>query len=514
MTRGRRAALGAIFGALIVLALHPASRHLYLPAARAWGPSPALSTSKWTNAGLLPRRVRSLSDASAWLSDACERLVTKRQRSPEEIQTFIEIATRAAASDPTNAFWLQVHAVILNASGDRDSALALWRLAARKAMWNDYQSRRFETAAEEAEKAHGNQSWIRAALYPRRSTAAVRLIEAYSRQVLQNASLTDPQGLKIRYDTLANGELIRDGSRHIGIAELGEAIIEAASHPPSMVSTPTPKGLLLSRLEFINSLREHGLQVEAENANQALLENEAWQAMTNREDPKSTFSNFARIAVASSVLPISFLVSSIFGLCLWCLGTFLHRIESARQVCRPPWSVILGVSFATLAYSVTGLWIAALTTALAFGLLAIGPPKKRSRPDGELGPLYRFMLLVITLAMITFIAGFVVGASTPGFYVLESIDVPKEYRDGSTLYLGLVGVCLVFSLLLAPAWALVHRIETSQVLAKTFRELGISLAVIGLVLSVIAGPAAVFADLSVREPLSQILTNESLYYLK
>lgn len=514
MTRSRRAALGAIFGALIVLAVHPASRHLYIPSAMAWGPSSSLEASHWTNAGQLPKQVQSLSDASAWITDACERLVTKRQRSREEVQTFLEITTRAAASDPSNAFWLQVQAVILNASGNRTAAIQAWKLAARKAMWNDYQSRRFEMAVEEAIKRHGDQSWIRAALYSRRSTAAVRLTEAFSRQILMSIGIEDREHLLLRYETLANGELIRDGSRHIAIAELGEAIIEAASHPPSMVATSTPKGLLISRLKFINALREHGLEVEADQANQALLENEAWQAMTNREDPKHTFSDLARASVATSILPVSFLASSSFGLLLWIIGKLLGRLDLARSICRPPWNAILGVTFATLAYAVTGLWIAAMTTALAFGLLAIGPPKGRTRPDNELGPLYRFMLIVITVAMALLISGFVAGASTPGYHVLESINVPKEFRDGSTLFLGLVGVCLVFSLLLAPAWALVRRIETSAVLVKTLTELGAGLATLGLVLSVLAGPASLFADLKVREPLSQILTNESLYYLK
>jgi hypothetical protein len=515
MSPSARAFYGALCGALLTLFIHPVSRPYMLASFMKWGPCSVFASSYWIpeNAAMLPQPSEVL-ESSLWMQAGAERLVRRQGLSEADLDKLVRVAQMQAEDEPQNAFWRQMEAVFLWESGDREKAAQAWLRAANADRWNDYQGQRLTLVAQEMARRQGaSQSWQMATVYHAHSTAVPRAIEMLSRSILATASMDDPEGLRLRYATLTNGKLMRDGSRSVAGGDIATHIVELSTYTTLADAGQSPRRLLLARYALINALREGGMPQQAENAEMAFLQNEGWLALTQQGEPNRHAQLLTVGSIFASTVPSVFVIGAIAGALIWLLGVAMKRSSTVQAVFQPPIAPALGVILAVVVYFLTKLPMAALATVACFSFLAFRPDHERSRPTQDLGPAFQFTLILLALSFILMLGAFLIGVSTPGYELLADTGVPNEFFGGSTLFLGLTGIVLGLLLLSAPSWAIVQRIPTPKVVSLTFRNFGAGLGVTCLLLSVVSAPIAIYFDRQMSETLTKLVQNEPVFYL-
>src|SRR5687768_5479598 len=144
MSPAGRAFIGAILGALLTLAIHPASRPFVLGAAGRVTPSAVVDTVDMKSTSVEPPR--DLLGASLWLQLGLERLESDVALSPGELRSLLSVADAAIERERQNAFWHQGKAVLLLRDGKRAEAEQAWERAAVADYWRDYQTERLQVA--------------------------------------------------------------------------------------------------------------------------------------------------------------------------------------------------------------------------------------------------------------------------------------------------------------------------------------------------------------------------------
>lgn len=510
-----RLIFGAIVGALIALVAHPTSRPFLALGFTQLGPSNALAESPLLEANLsvLPQP-DTLQEAGIWMSVGAERISTRRDLSDANLRAMLKVADAAAELDPENAFWTQMGAVFAEKLGDRAGCIERWNRGSRRTRWNDYQTTRLNRAASLLRREAGSDlAWIHARLAMQRSRAASQQIDRLAALLVSNATLSDPKGLEMRYVTLANGRLLRRGARSIEIGLQGVSIIENASLSGRRTGDESPRKLLISRFEFINALRSNNRQSDAEEASQTFDENEGWYVLVERGQARQETDRMAWLAVAAATLPSSLLMAGIAGLILWGLAWLFGRFPGLQRLTMTPVAPLLGAIIAGAVFLSTQLTFVALAVAACFGFLGFGPNRERTQPTRDLGPLFSFTMLVVSLVMVALLSGFWAGLLRPAYEVGQTSQTLAEPFVSGGLLVGLAGIVFLLVLLFAPTWAIVQRLSTPFVFVEALTRLGRNMAVAGFVLGILATPLAVMADNSLAESLSKILQNEPNYYL-
>ncbi|HVL39152.1 MAG TPA: hypothetical protein VM328_07155 [Fimbriimonadaceae bacterium] len=514
MTGASRAYLGAVVGALLTLAAHPVSRPYLLGPFLSWGPSAALEQSPWLtgNRFILPQPSTPIA-ASLWMFEAAGSIWKRENIGKSDLHKLVAVASQAGRDDPDNAFWPLMEAVFQRELGATAQADRAWLRASRMARFNDLQSSRLLAVRQEiAEEQGASQGWQYAAAHAQRSVACAHVLQACARWVLARAS-QNPTGLELRYATVMNGKLIRDGGRSLAVSLIGIEIMEAASYPADFGPEGSQKRLLLARYGLINALNERGMEAEAKRADTAYRNSDAWIAFAMDDEPDQWLGWLRVGALAASSAPGMLLLLGVVGSVLWGAGVLVARGKLLRAAFEPPMAPAVGILLALAVYMTTRLPLASATVVLCFAFLVFTPAHERTKPPTDLGPMFKFTLLLLGLAFALAVAGFGVGASTAGAEMLPLMNVPDEYRGGSTLFLGLAGIVLGLLLLAAPSWALVQRIATPTVVAIALRQFGAMLCLGFLTLAAVATPAAVYADRELIRTLRMLVENEPNYYI-
>lgn len=514
MNRFGRALTGAFMGAFVVLVAHPESRPIYLGGANAWGAIPPLeSDARLVDSGELPNPIRTPSDAAVWVETGAVRIVERRRLRAEDLDKLVRTASFGMQTDPTNAYWPLMKSVLIALQGNQAESLRLWLAAPRCSSYNDYQGSRLSSLSSDL-KSRGAKAWRWAALYFHRSLASARLIEMRGRQVVKASRLGESDGLRVRFATLANGVLVRDGARNIEVGRTGSDMVEFATFPRDVGEQESPKRLLMARDAFTQQLRSAGMNDQADEAQAAFQTNEAWFAFASGPTASENFVSLAEEAVAVAVLPVTLLVCSLAGGLLWMFGAGILKRQGWAKLIQPPISVGIGLVLAVVVYAISRLWLATVAIATSWAFTSLGPEQWRSKPPGSFGPLFRFVLLVIGLGTVATMLCFVAGLSTPANYVLNGLGTPREYFGGSTVFLALSAISLMLVFLVGPTWAIVQRVDTTLVLGTAIRDLGKSVTLTCLFLSIAAGPVCIALDRNVERELGQIVANEPLYYYR
>ncbi|MCB8932357.1 MAG: hypothetical protein M9921_08830 [Fimbriimonadaceae bacterium] len=515
MSRAARAYFGAMLGALLTLFWHPISRPFLWNGFSHWGAS-AVARSTPLIAGNLVRLPvpKSELDASLWLQAGSERLWVHRPPSDADRENLVLVARNAAVHEPENAYWRQMEAVFLGSLGRQEEARKAWVQAAKAVRWNDYQSVRLLGVREELAREEGSRlAWQLAFALRLRSSANAQAIRSFSRQVVSGTDLVSPAGLETRWASVMNARLMRDGARSIETGQTAAEMMEAASHPAGLPVARSHRVLLLARYDLINALMAAGMSERSNQVNRAYDSNDSWIALTRRVDTQEFADMSILGALATATVPSALLAVAALGAILWMVGTIVHRSAVVRQLLAPPAAPALGVVFAVLAYLATGLVLAAIAVVLCFAFLVFTPPRVRSLTPDELGPLFRFILALLGMAIASTFGAFIASLSTPACELLFLIGVPREYYGGSTLFLGLSGIVLGLLLLISPGWALAQRIATPKVVGVAMRDLGCGLCAVCLGLAVVSAPAAVYADRVLNQNLQMLVENEPNYHL-
>jgi hypothetical protein len=179
-------------------------------------------------------------------------------------------------------------------------------------------------------------------------------------------------------------------------------------------------------------------------------------------------------------------------------------------------TVTIGV--ATVLLSAGVYWLSAnVAAAMAVGLstcfLLVAPAHARNIQKADLGPLFTFVMLVLSLSSAIALGGYIIASSGPAVALATVLEVPQDYYERPALA-GLAAVFMSLVFLAGPLWALVHRIPTPNVVSTGLRRAGSMMGLGGLMLTVIVSPLSVYFDRTLAETLSSLVGNEPVYHLQ
>ncbi|HWD38700.1 MAG TPA: hypothetical protein VG944_07615 [Fimbriimonas sp.] len=512
MTAAGRAMLGAIVGAGLTLAAHPASR-TFIVMALTRASAPQVGRYAEIRPAVLPPPSNPIA-ASIWLQTAAEKLQHRASLSRKEVDTLLSLTDEASSAQPENAYWPQMKAVLLAYAGNGEKAREEWIRASRCQTWDDLQTRRLLADRARLVKYGGwNQAWTYGYMFFARSDAAASQVMRYAQALVSHTTVDDGEGLKIRYSTIRNGSLLRDGSRSIRVGRFGSAMIELATYPPPMSDTPNPRRLWIAQTTLTSKLKETRSIDEAMRANQAFGKNDAWLALTESESPEENNRTFCLTSIAVASLPGSLALGSAIGLAILLIGNFAQRTLSRIRFFSPFPVVVSALVAAAIVFGITKSWVACVSVATSVCFLIVGPSNPRVRRSEDLGPFYQFTLMFLWFVSGLFFSLYLLSTSTAALALLPSLGPAGEYLSDSASFLAVAIIVLFLTCLVAPSWAVVRRYGTPDILGLTLRRFGLIAAIGGLCLCVISGPLSIYADRRCSSELSQILENEPIYYL-
>jgi hypothetical protein len=512
MNSAGRALIGALLGALITLAAHPASRPFLLGSVNRATPA-MLESSISTEAAVLspPTDVQS---ASLWLQVGMDRLRDGRGLSSEERNSLLQVVEAAALKEVGNAYWPQMATVLLLDAGRMQDAQSAWSRASRLTSWKDYQSERLlQSRRELAAQAGAEQAWQLAFVYYARSESSGIMIERAARKLLAQADYESDLGREVRYATLLNGDLLRSGGRSVRVSRHGANIVELAAYPADLTATITPKRLWVGQTSLLASFAESGMDVAHDRANKIFRANEGWRALVYQEERDQTMQQYAMATVVAAALPVALLATSVVGFVILGIGLLIQA--SMRHARSFPMALtgFVSVSLALLVYGLSERPVAALAVSLCSAFILVAPAHARRIQPSDLGPLFTFVVLALAVASAGAVAAHAVTNAPPLVSLAPVLGVPHEFQDRpSFIALGFVLASLLF--LVSPLWALVYRMGTPYVVGTALRRFGAILGWGGITATIVLGPAAVFADRTMSQALEQIVANEPVYYLQ
>jgi hypothetical protein len=512
MTLFGRVALGALFGVLIASLLHPVARSTLLSPIY---PSPRIDLVTALNLRPLELKDPTNRDESAlWLRLAAERLMTGETLSKNEAKSIERIATRASELEPDNAFWRQVAAAMFWIQGLPEESKRWWLRASNCLYWNDYQRPYLDDRRNTlADLAVGASGWQIAYLYQQRSNAVPLLIQFTTIKMLQTTTLESENDLRFRYATMRNGALLRDGARSVFGARIGIEIVEKASHPPDLARDATYRRLYAARIAFRNTAAKLRLEDEAKRIDEEFRNNDGWSALMFRNEADALPKQFARYSVLLTSLPGSLLLAGVLGITFWGIGSvWRSRISPETQV-HLGVSILLGLGVAGAALA----WLENVPTAVAAFLsvsfVAVSPKLARKQLPPTLGPLFFTMCLVFSIVIASCCALAIGGQTLASRSVLPIMDLGLELmvQNQSGWALALLGGCSI--LVLAPLWAFAQRIPTLYVVASAMQTMGAMIMVVSISAGILLAPVAAALDQQIERPFSNLLDNESAYYI-
>ncbi len=174
-------------------------------------------------------------------------------------------------------------------------------------------------------------------------------------------------------------------------------------------------------------------------------------------------------------------------------------------------AVVLAILLGGVVDLLTGSLLAAFALALCGAFLTVAPDRSRKARPEDLGPFFSFLAIVLGLVCSLMFVSYLIGTTPAANAILPKMGVPADYID-KPLLAGLSAVSFGLVLLMAPIWAVVHRLGTPYVLALALRRFGKFIAATGLTLSVILGPLSVYADRQLDSTFTELVTNEPVHY--
>lgn len=512
MSPWRRALIGGALGSLLVLLIHPISRAYYQSFLRL-GDSGFLLTTQ-----ALPENVRRLpepktaSEAAYVFLVAAEAEQRGEKLAKRDFTRLFLLAQAWSKADPDNAFWRQMQSIYLLRLKRQDESIEQWQQAAQALKWDNFQNARLRTIVDGlTAEAHATLGWHWAYAYHRRSQAISQQILRHARTVKDLVPGNEALGLELRYATLLNGVLLREGARSNATGLVGHEIVELASYPDRFTIDLSQKKLILARQALSNRFRDEGRPDEAARADDGFRDNDAWIALVRPEAIPDHVADLTTLALLTSSLPGIALVLAALGVLISLGGWAVERSPRLQLAFATPYAPAIGFVLAILTFWATELVFPSLWVVLCFTFFTFAPEHTRKIEPRELGPTFRFVLGILGLAFIGLASLFLLGLSAPGIRLMGLLGVPREYGTGSMLLLGLTGIVFGLVLLTAPVWAIVQKFPPPRLAGVALREFGIGVAVASLGLAILGGPVAVALDRSAREDLAKLTQNEPLY---
>ena len=514
MTRTGRGLLGALLGALLTLSLHPVSRP-YMIGLSSRIPPAMLRECVDSYAKTVPEP-KNLVEASLWMQLAAKRIYEFDKLSDKEWKTLMQIAVEGQQHDVTNAFWPQMKAILYEDRGSSKLAEHAWIDASHCVKWDDYQTRRLLQARDRLADITGvKESWQLALLYYARSDDVAMCLERLVKHQLSDAPDDTPSGLELRYATLLNGDLLRHYAHSTKTNVEAMNIVELAAYQPALVpliGTVSPKRLWAGENTIVVNLEKILRQPEYSRRARKIFSNaESWRALTIRDTNESDAAKYSSTSVVALSLASAALALAAIGTLIWLVGNFVEwRLARSKEI---KWyvAVALAIVLGAAVYVLTGYLPASFVIALCAAFLTVAPDRSRKTRPTDLGPLFSLMAVLLGILCSVMLGIYFVISTPEAVMILPNVGVPSEYLDKPVLA-GLASVTFGLVMLIAPFWAIAHRVGTPYVLGLILTKFGAFISVASLTLGVILGPMCVYVDRQIDGTLFQLLTNEPLHY--
>ena len=534
MTAWARAFLGAALGALITLTLHPVSRPYLTEAFLHRSPLQvsALATQEMAS---LPPPADPVS-AGAWLQMGAEKVHGGLGLTPKELKTLLAIDDEADRVQPDNAYWPQMKAVLLDLQGKEASAEAAWVRASNRTTWNDEQTARLLALRQRiADRLSWNESWTYGYVYFERSEAAATVIQRFASKLVKHTDLDSDSGLRLRYATVQNGSLLRDGSRSIRVGLHGYDMVERASYPASLSGTGRARRIWIAETKMTARLRQVGMTDESRKAFEAFGNNDGWRALTGAEVPENqdllagnqdlwrsvtheqsaeeNARSLCLVSVGLAGFPGTMALGALLGGLVLGFGMIVQpRFSSLRFF--SAWTAVGGgLVLGLIVFWATRIWAAGMSVSVTAAFLIVGPNNPRNRKSDDLGPLYALLLSTLWVVSLCAFGLYVLATSTAARSIAPMLGPSGEYIGDAPLFLAVTSIVLSLICLVAPLYGIVRRYGTPDMLALSLRRLGVVGSTMALAFCIVGWPLTVFADRLCSNELKELVENEPIYYL-
>lgn len=500
MTRSRRTVVGAAVGSLFVLLAHPATRPGLITPFRPY-PKDGLD-------GLLVRPSlpppSDLKSAAAFLVVGAERVLAGPALKPNERATLLALAQRGRQNDPDNAFWSQAEFVFRDGAGP--SATSAWRAGGAARLYNDYQNTPLVQDRDRVAGWVGDvQAWIFSAIRGRRSPAMAQASALVVRRMMRRSP-----DLNVRFWTIQNGALLRDGGRSLEIGRYGMEMIERAPLPPDLAAVSTPKRVWVAKTELTARLRRAGRAADAAYCDRQFRINDSYQALRDLDKPTDRFRALSISAAMVASAPGGLLIAALAGLAVWIFGLRVENVAEQREKFRGPGLTACSLTLLTVGAAL-GYPVAALSAAACALVPAIGTDRPRPYTGQLLGPLYEFTVGSLCLLLVVGVTLIAIARSLPGQILSSQGDLGAWLGDWHRLGAILLLV-LGASALIGPGWGVVRRFATPRIAGETYLRLGRGVTMVGIGLAIVASPISLILDRWIGDHLAKIALNEQVYY--
>lgn len=511
-----RVAIGLVVGALLAMFWHTRSRSLLLhsldrdvvtelsmqhPLMEDKGPIP------------IPRQFAKMThDETLEFGSRMSMRLAERRALPlteEDFEISNAFLTEAEKKDPTNALWPQLRASIYVRMMNYQEAAVAWLRAARKDHWSDGSRTRMIKLWDQVAAHTGTRLSYQGLLAMQLKTAASAQLILRVQRLIRSYSPPTADEIRLRYASLINFGLLRDGSRSLRIGRLANQLCLAAAAPqfPSSGESGT-KAIERVRGQFVVEVRRTLGDEAGDRAGREIARAVAWSALLEEDTTiQSKIQTTTVTALGSNSLPSVLFVASILFLTGGLIGSALTALLGNTP--HPDRRVIVGVggliAIGALLVSdaiLVFVWALALT---AFLLVPVHAAKVAPTPWNSFNSL--------TLGII--------GATAYGLALLWAFSITPSAHlasERSVYVSGLVArpeiwssLSFVVASMLIPCsvpWARIKSRPLLRVVGESYSRVGLTFGMIGILLTAILTPLCVYVDDRTQPVIESWILNE------
>jgi hypothetical protein len=501
--------LGCIFGALLVLFIHPVSRGFLLAGLFPLRDSRVLRTTQY-----FPENIAqiAISEDSLQLSYLIQvlsgQLLNREALGGDQQAKLTEVISKKNALDPRNSLWSQFLATQMIESAP-ETAARIWIDGSERGAWNDFQSARFEKVNQELQGEFGaRMAWQASAISLRRSIVIQQLVQRTARELVsRNPSLL------VRLATVKHGIMLTNSSRSVDGGAIGIAVIYIGASGDSTPIIGSPGARADYRKSFLAELTEADMTEERDRLVREFREIESWSNLVQSESNREWRWTHHFSTVLTSALPGAFILSSLFGFALVGLGLIFTKLEvTTDKALSLPVAPILGLTLGLSVYALTGLFWLTMWSVLSISFFIFRSNKLRSNPPDGLTGWHRGLIILLGVLLIFPTTAFFIGLSPSGRSLLPALGIPDQFCSGSAFFLGLVLFLMSFAAFSAALWGLIDRRSPIPLLQIIHKELGLAFAGVMITLAVLVTPFCIYADRAGAELSSRFMQNEPNIY--
>jgi len=359
------------------------------------------------------------------------------------------------------------------------------------------------------------ESWQLAYLYYSRSDDIYFCIRSTAEQILSHADYGNARGLYVRFTTLLNADTLYKKAHSTKSCIAALDIIDLTTYPSNSVLVLyrfAPKKVWAGEMTVLSNLtRVLGQPILKDQAEKIYTNAEGWRALTIHDSNDETAEFLALGSVLCASAAGAFLIVSAMGALVWALGKFVSwRLAGAKRI-GPAVAAVVAIVLGGLVAALTNYLPAAVAAALCAAFLTVAPERSRHSKPNDLGPLFGFMAVTLGLICSGMFATYLIASTPAANAVLPFLEVPSDFID-KPLLAGLSAVAFGLVMLVAPIWAVVHRLGTPHVLSLALMRFGSFVCAMGLFLSIVLGPLAVYSDRQLETTFSALVSNETMHY--